>query len=130
MTASSLGLTDRRAGTAFVYAQINSFGEWQIAESISRTIYGVEMQFDNIDGQFYADRLGRTIEEFATHMTIRDEQGQLVDLSTLAGASYLNISDNRIYVCLVGASSIGFATDNAVYIRHDSGLITARVVKV
>ena len=129
MTASSLGLTDRRAGTAFVYGTRDSFDEWRITESISST-YGVEMQFDNIDGQFYAGLLGRTIQEFASHMRIRNEQGQEVDLSTLAGASYLNISDTRISVTLVGNSYINFASDNMVYIRHDSGLISENVVKI
>ena len=87
------------------------------------------MAIRNIDGPFYAEYLGRTIQEFASHITIRNEQGQTVDLSTLAGASYLAVSEDRYVVSLVGNSSIGFAVGNMVYIRHDSGLLTVTAVR-
>lgn len=87
------------------------------------------MAIRNIDGPFYAEYLGQTIQEFASHITIRNEQGQTVDLSVLAGASYLAVSEDRYTVTLVGNSSIGFAIGNMVNIRHDSGLLTVHAVR-
>lgn len=111
------------------YGQRDAEGDWRVTGSIS-SCYGFEMQWDDIDGQYYADLLGRTIEEFASHIRVRNDEGQEISWATIAGASYMSINDNRIYVTLVSSnSSVKFKTGNRLYIKHDSGLINETAVK-
>lgn len=112
-----------------VYGERDAGGDWRVTGAIS-SCYGFEMQWDDIDGQFYADRLGRTIEEFASHIRVRNDDGQEINWAVIAGASYLSISANRIYVTLVSSNSfVRFADGNRIYIKHDSGLINETAVK-
>lgn len=110
------------------YGTLDAGGDWRFTGIIS-SCYGFELSIQNIDGQFYANYLGRTIAEFASHITIRNTQGQVVDLSVLSSGSSINIADDRYSVTLVGSSSIRFNTENMVTIRHDSGLLTVTAVK-
>lgn len=126
---AELGLIQYMSGGGEVYGQLDAGGDWRFTDN-APSIYGCDISIQNIDGQFYAGYLGRTIEEFASHVTIRNTQGEVVDLSTLAGASYLNVSADRYTVTLVGKSSIRFNADNMVTIRHDSGLLTVNCVRI